>query len=365
MRLNAGVPQPAPGAAEGSVAVFCPCKGVDFEFEKNIRSILEQDFSRFAVYFIVESETDPAFDTLKKIGAANVLVAGQSSDCGQKVHNLRHAVERVGRAVDIYVFCDSDARYPRKWLAALTAPLLENSSEICTGYRWYAVRRFHLPTLLRSAWNASALGILGDHGRNFAWGGSTAIRRDTFERIGVLEAWRGALSDDYAITRAARAAGVRVRFLPSCLIPSYGECSFAELLEFTTRQIIITRVYHSKLWAMGLVAQTTFNLSFWGLTIALAARLSPVALFLWAALFGLSVARCAVRISAVRTVLNDVAAPCFAWFYSVSSPVVALLYQYNMVYAALSRKIEWRQVQYDLLSPNETRVRRLRYSISG
>src|SRR5262249_46489617 len=148
--------------------------------------------------------------------------------------------------------------------------------------------------------------------------------------------------------------GVRVRFLPSCLIPSYGECSFAELLEFTTRQIIITRVYHPKLWALGLIAQTTFNLSFWGLVIVTLAKSSGFAVLLWAALFGLSIVRCAVRFSAVRSVLNDVAMPGFGWFCSVSSPLVALLYQYNMVCAALTRRIEWRQVHYDLVSPNET-----------
>ena len=36
-----------------------------------------------------------------------------------------------------------------------------------------------------------SVSVLGDHERNFAWGGSTAIRREIFERMGILNAWQG------------------------------------------------------------------------------------------------------------------------------------------------------------------------------
>src|SRR5262249_31198745 len=141
------------------------------------------------------------------------------------------------------------------------APL--DSTNITTGYRWYVATRFHFPTLMRSAWNASSASVLGDHDRNFAWGGSTAIRRETFERLNILEEWRGAVSGDYAITRAAQRSRTKIVFVPECLIPSYGECSMGELLEFTTRQIIITRVYHPGLWRVGFIGHAIFNCSFW------------------------------------------------------------------------------------------------------
>src|SRR5262249_2452170 len=167
----------------------------------------------------------------------NVLVAGRASSCGQKVHNLAYAVEH-GPAADIYVFCDSDARFPRQWLSTLLAPL--EATNITSGYRWYVINRLHFSTLMRSAWKASSRGVLGDHNRNFAWGGSTAIHCETFRRLNILDAWRGSVSDDYAVTRAAQRNGTRIVFVPECLVLSYGECSFRELLEFTTRQIIIT-----------------------------------------------------------------------------------------------------------------------------
>ncbi len=347
-------------AATGSVdnlAVFCPCKGIDHEFEKNARSILDQRYADFTVYFIVEAETDPAYPALKQIGASNILIAGEAKDCGQKVHNLGYAIRQAGATAGTYVFCDSDARYPQDWLTRLTAPLEHAEIAAATGYRWYMVSRFHFPTLLRSAWNATVVSLLGDHNRNFAWGGSLAIRRETFERIGVLESWRGAVSDDYAITRAAGRAGVRIHFVPACLIPSHGECSFSELCEFTTRQIIITRVYHPRLWRIGFFAQTIYNITFIWLIAAIVLGHAELLVF-WVAIYGLSTARAAVRLSGVRAILSDPALSRFAWFYILSSPVVSLLYQYNMVLSAVTTHIEWRQIHYTLISPNETRVRR-------
>ena len=104
------------------------------------------------VNFIVESEDDPAYAALRNIGAKNILVAGRATDCGQKVHNLAYAITHTSEPAGIYVFCDSDALFPRGWLSTLIAPL--TATNITTGYRWYAVTRLHLPTLMRSGWNA-------------------------------------------------------------------------------------------------------------------------------------------------------------------------------------------------------------------
>src|SRR4051794_37545927 len=60
------------------VMVFCPCKGTDPEFEKNVQSILSQDYPNHSVVFIVESESDPAYRILRALNA-HVLVAGRAS----------------------------------------------------------------------------------------------------------------------------------------------------------------------------------------------------------------------------------------------------------------------------------------------
>lgn len=336
--------RPGPATRHDRVVVFCPCKGTDPEFEKNVQSVLDQDYPNYSVQFIVDSENDPAYTTLERFGV-DILVAGRTADRGQKVHNLAFAVARCDDA-DIYVFCDSDARFPQSWLSRLIAPL--DRTNITTGYRWYAAPRFHFPTLMRSAWNASSVSILGDHERNFAWGGSTAIYRETFVRLKVLEAWRGSVSDDYAITRAAQAANTRIIFVPECLIPSYGECTMPELLEFSTRQIIITRVYHPRLWRLGFIGHAIFNTAFWLLPVH-----HPM---LWLAVYGLSTAKSWIRYSAVQRVLPSYALSRHGWFYILGSPLVALLYLYNLALSAAGTEIVWRQIHYKLVSPNETLV---------
>jgi hypothetical protein len=241
-------------------------------------------------------------------------------------------------------------------LSALTLPLFDGTASVTTGYRWYVAETGNIPTLLRSAWNASVLSMLGDHHRNFAWGGSMALRRETFERLDVRGAWRGAVSDDFALTQAARRAGAKIVFVPSCVIPSYGVCGWRELLEFTTRQITLTRVYHPELWRVGFLAQSVFNLTFFGLLAAIAVAPGRAAVVLWLAISILTGLKAWIRFEALKYVLPSLSK--HNWFYILSPPLVALLFEYNMLRSAFSRRIVWRQIRYDLISPSETRVER-------
>jgi len=338
-----------------SIAVFCPCKGLDEGFQKNVQSILDQDYPSFQAVFIVESERDPAFNELKSLGVT-VLVAGEATTRGQKVHNLTHGVEQAGADADVFVFCDVDARFPCDWLKNLIAPLEDAAVGASTGYRWYVPTRGRPATLLRSIWNASVVTMLGAHTRNFVWGGSMAMRREVFNRIGIRRAWEGAVSDDYAVTRAVREAGMRIVFIPACLIPSYGDCSWRDLFEFTTRQIIITRVYEPRMWRMALVSQSIFNIAFWW-SFALAWTNSLAAVF-FITIYGLAAAKSWIRLNALGSVLPDTALSDYRWSYILWSPLSGLIYEYNLLRSAFTRDIVWRQIRYRLVSPHRTIVER-------
>ena len=98
-----------------------------------------------------------------------------------------------------------------------------------------------------------------DTTKNFCWGGSTAIRRSTFEQLNVSDRWRGTVSDDFTITRVLKEANFPIHFTPNCLVASVGDCDWRELFEFTTRQIKITRVYASHLWLPLLLGSALFT----------------------------------------------------------------------------------------------------------
>jgi cellulose synthase/poly-beta-1,6-N-acetylglucosamine synthase-like glycosyltransferase len=337
------------------VVVFCPCRGVEPGFRENIRSILDQDYPHFRVVFIVDSLDDPAARVLSELSdrLATRLVAGEASNRGQKVHNLMHGVATAAGDAEVFVFCDADARFPAQWIRRLLPPLEREDVAVSTGYRWYAAEKGGLANLLRSAWNASVVTMLGKHGRNFAWGGSMAIRRDVFDKIGVLTAWEGAVSDDYAVTHAATRAGKRIVFVPQCLIPSYGDCSWRELLEFTTRQILITRVYDPSTWRAAFITQTLSNIGFWGgVLLPMPYTLVTPSIFL------LSGIKSYIRYEAVATVLPEGALSKHRASYILLGPLTALLFEYNLIWSALTRSITWRQIRYRLISPSRTEVYR-------
>jgi cellulose synthase/poly-beta-1,6-N-acetylglucosamine synthase-like glycosyltransferase len=281
------------------------------------------------------------------------IIAGPATDSGQKVHNLRVAVNEIDPQSEVLVFVDTDARPAKDWLRKLVAPLADETLGAATGYRWFVPVAGGLATRLRGVWNASIASALGsDMMKNFCWGGSTAIHRTTFERIGISERWRGTVSDDFTITQVLKEAKLPIHFTPNCLVPSVGDCDFKELLEFTTRQIKITRVYASHLWLPLLLGSALFVLAFFGGLILIGFHPGSSAAYAFPLIiFTLGAAKSFIRFRAVSSVLRtsrrDLLGHIFLW------PFASLLYLYNCIVAGFSRRIEWRGITYELKSPNE------------
>jgi hypothetical protein len=212
-------------------------------------------------------------------------------------------------------------------------------------------------------WNASIASALGENGaRNFCWGGSTAIRRATFGQLNVTGEWGGALSDDFALTRVLGRARLPIKFVPRCLTATYGGCTFAELSEFTTRQLKITRVYAPHLWRVVLVSNLLFTAVFFGGLVLVAARAAaglPFALplALLAAVFVAGSAKAALRLRAVSPALaagGDAPRPRDWLAHLLLWPATSALFAWNALAAAASRRITWRGITYELKSPGET-----------
>src|SRR5688500_5144276 len=134
-------------------------------------------------------------------------VAGLSENCGQKVHNLQFAIQSLPSEYSVVAFIDSDCFVRSDWLRNLVRSVLLDSQHAASGYRWFSADQ-NFASLLRSAWNSTVLTLFKEKGKdNFAWGGSTAISRDSFDGSRVLEFWRGSVSDDYSLTQALKTSG--------------------------------------------------------------------------------------------------------------------------------------------------------------
>ena len=354
-----------------SATVFVPCRGLDQGLGENLRALFAQHYPAYELIFVSDRADDPALAVAEgvrretageSVARARAVVAGPASECGQKVHNLRAAVGEADPASEVFVFVDTDARPHPGWLRALVSPLADESVGAATGYRWFLPVRGGLGSHLRSVWNASIASALGPDGRrNFCWGGSTAIRRETFERLDVYGRWRGALSDDFALTRVLHEAGLPVRFVPACLTASLEDCGVRSLLEFTTRQLKITRVYAPHLWRFVLVSNLLFVVVFFGGMLLTAVRAALGLGYAWTlavvcAVFLLGMWKAFFRLRAVALALEDYHAELRAglWAHLTLWPLTAALFLYNAAAAALSRRIDWRGIRYELKSPTET-----------
>ena len=356
------------------VSIIAPCKGLDEGLEENLSALLDQNYPNFEVIFVVDDERDPAVEVIEEISRryaeaaekdkTKLVVAEKAVGSAQKVENLREAVLHVADESRVFVFVDSDARPAKNWLSFLVAPLEKEEIGAATGYRWFISNKPSFASEMRSAWNASIASALGPNLRsNFCWGGSMAIRRDVFERLGIRERWLGTLSDDFTMTRALKEAGMAIFFVPQALTPSIENCSFREMLEFTTRQMKITRVYAPALWKLSFFGSALFNLTLiWALLIIVLGSPAQPSFWIGAIVMFLvsffSIGKSWLRLKAVRLVLKEYSDELRRQFSTQNTLwlLAPAVFLFNSVAALLSRRMTWRGKRYELVSPTETRI---------
>ena len=357
-----------PGFFAPRTAVICPCKGMEPGLERNLVALCEFDHQNYEVFFVLASDRDPAHSTIKRVAStsrvpAHVVIAGTPQNCSEKVNNLRVAIEQLPPEFEVLVFADSDGRPGKSWLHHLVAPLTDSRIGATTTMRWFIPNNSGFATALLAAWNAAVVTLLGSHQKNFCWGGGTAIRRVIFEQIGMLDAWQNALSDDYSLTRGIEQSRRQIVFLPECLTPSYVQTDFAGLLEFTTRQIRITKVYRPQMWAMAFATHSLYCLTFLlGIVcfvqLTAASRPAFQVMTLCVLFVLLAAIRGALRVIGVTEALPALRAQIMAqsWIYIILAIAIPFLYVVNFVSSLFGRRLRWRGIEYELISPDQTRV---------
>jgi ceramide glucosyltransferase len=351
------------------VSIIAPLRGLDRGLRENIESLFVQDYPGYEIIFVTDDAGDPCVVAIEEVRNSlvasgldtRIVFAGKAVDSGQKVHNLRLAVTEVNDRSEALVFVDADARPGRMWLRSLIAPLQDQAVGATTGYRWFLSTKGGLTSQMLSVWNASIASALGEHAdKNFCWGGSTAIRRSTFERLQIRERWRGTVSDDFTVMRVLQEANLPIKFVPACLTASLEDNDFQQLIEFTTRQLQITRVYAPQFWRAALMGGLLFNSVFFGGVLLTVTRIFlglpfVVPLTLSVIILLLGAGKAYVRWRAVLLPLGQyheelkrsLAAHLCLW------PLSALLFLYNALVAGFSRRIVWRGIGYELKSPTE------------
>jgi cellulose synthase/poly-beta-1,6-N-acetylglucosamine synthase-like glycosyltransferase len=329
------------------------------------------DYPNYEIYFVLATSLDPALKIIERVKTASakpvhIVIAGPPEDCGEKVYNLTRAVAALPENIEMLVFTDSDVRAPRTWLTKLIAPLQDPRIGATTAYRWIIPNGSGgagFASALASVWNASVATMLGKPANNFCWGGGTAIRKTTFKDANVEESWKGAVSDDFTMTYALEIAGKPIVFCAECLAPTLQPWTFQSLLDFTNRQILITRIYSPRRWKLGAIAHISYALTvLFGFYVVL---YSMVDVDPWGNLLLLTLAipLLAAMKGALRTIAVTEAIPewrsaqsSWSWIWTVLAPIVPFLFTYNFLMSLVSRRILWRGIRYELISPNSTKI---------
>jgi ceramide glucosyltransferase len=353
--------------------LIIPCKWLDENFEHNISSFYRQDYDDYLLWFVVESRDDPVYQPLCKMKEqfagktkakdVQVLVAGQGRQCGQKIHNLLYAYQQIPAGVEALAFADSDIYVKPDWLACLVHRLRKEKIGATTGYRWFVPNRNNFATLALAATNAKVTQLLGNTPFNHAWGGSMAIRVETFRQLGIDKIWQKAVSDDLSLSVAVKRAHKKVEFVPNCIVPSYESTTWSKFFEFARRQFIITKVAAPSTWLLGLFSNLCSVIGLWGgLIMAVFAiknnyhvlffTLVPVFFFTAQLIKAVMRQKVASKVLAddwPKLKVSAVADITLFWLWS-------LLLLFLLLSSVFGRTITWRGIRYKLLGPTETLV---------
>ena len=248
-------------------AVFVPCKGIEEGMEKYLRAMLTQNYPNYRVYFVVESESDPAFEFVKKLSLeyehSCVTVAGRTEKCCQKNHNLLAGInielQREDKA-EVFIFADADVKPSASWMQDLILPMSDKNISATTAYRWLKPRKFSFWGTMHAMLSAY-LGTLMSSSKGM-WGGSMAIKTNEFIKYGVKERWETAVGDDIPLMEIIIKNKLNRVFVPICTAESVNVIDkFKPLFAWFVRQNQYLKIYCNNLWLTAYVLTVSNSLT--------------------------------------------------------------------------------------------------------
>ncbi len=328
--------------------VIVPVKGSDEGLRENLDALATLDYPDYELIVTAHSAGDiPAGVLPARVKV--VLAHGTDPVAAEKIQNLMAAVRAARKRSRVLAFADSDGRVSRGWLRALAAPLAEPGVGASTGYRWFLPDPPDFWSLMRGVWDAVVAGTLGPGDCPFAWGGAMAIRKEAFFEARVPDFWQGALSDDYALSRAVHAAGLSIAYAPGALTPSREHITAGRFFGWIRRQLAITRIYAPRLWWPALIAHIFYC---GGMAASIAASIRGNRLAEWALIAQLSpgMLKGLNRATLAKASLPEHEAwfKRHAWVHAIWAPLGTWVWLVALGSSAFARSIEWRGRRYPL-----------------
>lgn len=354
-------PLPAVASDAPQICVLLPVRGLSASNETFVDRLMAQDYPRFRVLLLVESDDDPASQLMARPGMAErsaLVVAGLATCGAQKMTNLLAGIDRLRPEDEIVVFCDADSLVPPDWLTRLTDPIRRGEVEVATTFRLLLPRRPRLGSCTYAAADV-ALSLAPRRKRPLlCWGGSTAVLASRLPALELRRRWQAVYNDDLVLSEGVAAAGLKGCVLPDLRLPTLIDFSLPAALRFERRQLLNFRLYFP-IASLLISAAFVLPLVFWiSATVKWASgvALAPYAM---GAVFLLDGLRAWLRLRTIRANSGPElarhwrCAALLAWLLPLP---LALLRLYAAIAAWRVREVEWAGITYDVRKPRDVRI---------
>jgi ceramide glucosyltransferase len=318
------------------ITVLKPLKGPGVELATNLETFCRQDYPEYQIVFGVEDAGDPAVEIVRSLmrrfpDRDITLSVGDEEGANRKVASLVHMVRHARH--DVLVISDADIRVRPDYLRTLAAPLSDPTVGLTTClYRGRSI--IGLPSLIESLFiNTDFLPmvLMAQWVQRFryAYGASTAFRREALAGIGGFDALRDHLADDYVLGNRIADAGWRLLLLPYVVETVLDSRTLGDVWRHQLRWARTYRACQPFGWFVSLIVHTML----WGVLAVLATSGSTVG---WIALLTAIVA----RVGALRVILGmlgDTATVRELWLV----PLKDLAYSAVWMTSWLGRDVVW------------------------
>jgi cellulose synthase/poly-beta-1,6-N-acetylglucosamine synthase-like glycosyltransferase len=334
------------------ISLFVPCKGRDEYLEHNIQNFLTNHYHNTKVFFIVESLNDPAFPLLKKYVQdatdAYVVVAGLSKTCGQKNHNLLQGIKASEERDEVYVFLDVHTTITAQQLHDLVLPLSNPSVTASVGFRWNILQQNTLGEKLHAFMIALQWAAMNCFWVHTVWGGATAIKRESFEKMGVREYWSKTVVDDMTLQQMLMKQRRKAVFVPTCVKETdYTITGVPDAIAWFERQCLYVKYYLRPFWIgmLGVLLYVSANIIGLPIMLAYAALYPSKKIVLFTGMKGAFVGLTMLYCRLIKRPSNDNSSPS-SWFWL--APIYLLLSCWACLLGGFIRVLRWKGIAYHL-----------------
>jgi len=315
------------GRKDYRVSVIVPSRGgID------VKAMENQDYEDYEIIVVVDEEEEKREVERRTGEKTRVIISEKYPSCSGKNSALLTGIKHASG--DVFLFADDDILPHEKWISHMVSSM----DEVSTTYRWY----FSPPMLC--VWNAAVAAVMFYPRFNFAWGGSTAIKREVFEKYDIENIWKRELVDDLTLTRVMKENGVKIKFVPQAMVESMPE---ENIFSWMNREFAWLRYYFPSLWAIALFFNAGMRIS--NIAGALYMFIDPLVgmLLLSSLLFDFvrGWQEYATYVHLMEYPKHRFLHPLYHFFLR---PVASFIIFYNMISSAFIRKINWKGREYSI-----------------